>query len=173
MAKEQLGQDNVEAAEKHVREGMRTIDGMYDRWLTVNADLKGRRNKLPSEEFFNDTTISDMRVPITPATFEPLKAKFKDLMKNPRLHSKQPKMSPEVRKDILERKVYAGITSQPPRIDGSLDDKAWEKVAAVQNFSAHHELKLARQQTEVKILYDKDFLYLGYRYRQAQCAVQR
>ncbi len=163
MAKEQLGQDNVEAAEKHVREGMRTIDGMYDRWLTVKADLKGRRNKLPSEEFFNDTTISDMRVPITPATFEPLKAKFKDLMKNPRLHSKQPKMSPEVRKDILERKVYAGITSQPPRIDGSLDDKAWEKVAAVRNFSAHHELKLARQQTEVKILYDKDFLYLGFK----------
>ncbi len=82
MAKEQLRLDNDEAAEKHVREGIRTIDRMYDRWLTVKADLKGKRHKHPSERFFNDAVISGKRVLITPATFEPLKAKFKDLMKN-------------------------------------------------------------------------------------------
>ena len=82
MAKEQLRQANDEAAEKHVQEGIRTIDRIYDRWLTVKADLKGKRHKHPSEEFFNDAVISGERVLITPATFEPLKAKFKDLMKN-------------------------------------------------------------------------------------------
>jgi hypothetical protein len=53
--------------------------------------------------------------------------------------------------------------SQPPKIDGSLDDSAWKEapVAAgfIQNFPQAGTA--ATQRTEVKIVYDDDAIYIG------------
>jgi hypothetical protein len=54
------------------------------------------------------------------------------------------------------------VTS-PPRLDGVLDDAAWQSASPASGFiqTEPYEGQVATEQTEVRILYDRDNLYIG------------
>jgi hypothetical protein len=63
----------------------------------------------------------------------------------------------------IERKSYStGYTETPPVIDGYIDDPCWAKVEWTGNFtqSSPYDNKPPTQQTEFKILYDNDNVYV-------------
>ena len=53
--------------------------------------------------------------------------------------------------------------SQPPKIDGKLDDAAWQNVPVADNFIINFPDfgKPSSQRTEVKVIYDDDAIYIG------------
>lgn len=53
----------------------------------------------------------------------------------------------------------------PPQIDGVLTDSCWAHADIATNFrqTRPHEREFARHQTEVRILYDEHYLYIGFR----------
>jgi hypothetical protein len=61
------------------------------------------------------------------------------------------------------KSIQAIKVSQPPKIDGLLDDDAWNNVPVVtgfiQNFPSYGSA--ASQRTEVKIIYDNSAIYIG------------
>ena len=56
-------------------------------------------------------------------------------------------------------------TEKSPRIDGSLDDPAWQRAARFKEFKALHPTagKAPSERTEVYITYDRDNIYVGVR----------
>ena len=56
-------------------------------------------------------------------------------------------------------------TGAPPEIDGRLDDPVWADAAVIANLTQvePEEGVAPTQATEVRLLYDSDFLYLGIR----------
>jgi hypothetical protein len=64
-----------------------------------------------------------------------------------------------------QRKVYhATRTELKPRIDGRLDDACWQQVGAWEGGFIQQQPNQAKppsQQTEIKILYDDTYLYIG------------
>ena len=61
------------------------------------------------------------------------------------------------------RVATAARTSQPPRIDGTLDDPIWGTAPAVTDFRQKEPLETQRgtEKTEVHILYDARHVYFG------------
>ena len=63
-----------------------------------------------------------------------------------------------------ERKSLSAVRiSTPPRIDGVLDEEVWSAAQAASGFvqAEPYEGRPATEQTEVKLLYDEDNLYIG------------
>lgn len=61
------------------------------------------------------------------------------------------------------RTLIATKTTQPPVIDGNLDDAAWLEVPVASQFTQNFPNvgKAASQLTEVKVLYDNNAVYIG------------
>ncbi len=61
------------------------------------------------------------------------------------------------------RAVRAVRTSQPPRIDGILDDPAWQSAVPAGDFIQRdpEEGKPASERSEVRVLYDQDAIYFA------------
>ena len=59
--------------------------------------------------------------------------------------------------------LRAVATTEPPKIDGSLEDPAWATANVVDRFIQQepHEGQAATDRTEVRVLYDKGHLYIG------------
>ncbi|QXD25188.1 hypothetical protein F7C95_04610 [Opitutia bacterium ISCC 51] len=55
--------------------------------------------------------------------------------------------------------------SAPPVIDGKLDEAVWEKAAVITNFTQVRPIEnvAPTEKTEVRLLQDSDFLYVGIR----------
>ena len=60
-----------------------------------------------------------------------------------------------------ECQIAAHFTTQPPRMDGRLDDPCWSQADKATGFSKISGKELARAQTEVRVLYDVRNLYVG------------
>ncbi|MFO7997638.1 MAG: DUF5916 domain-containing protein [Bacteroidales bacterium] len=60
-------------------------------------------------------------------------------------------------------KTIAVRTSEPPHLDGSLSDPAWEKANIASGFNQYdpHNDRPASHETFVRVLYDDDALYIG------------
>ncbi len=55
-------------------------------------------------------------------------------------------------------------TSQPPRVDGALDDPIWQQAARIADFVDYRQSAIpAAAATEVLLLHDREHLYLGFR----------
>ena len=65
----------------------------------------------------------------------------------------------------VPRSVTAVRTDQPPRIDGRLDDPIWARITPESGFRRDepNDGNPAAQNTEVRIAYDNDALYIGAR----------
>ncbi len=61
------------------------------------------------------------------------------------------------------REVAAALITTPLRIDGALDDEAWQLATATSDFvqAEPYEGEPATERTDVRILYDSDNLYIG------------
>ena len=59
--------------------------------------------------------------------------------------------------------ITVGRVSVPPKIDGSLDDEAWKHAIVLSDYTLMNVPIRASQQTEARVLYDQDALYLGFR----------
>src|SRR3972149_10902326 len=59
--------------------------------------------------------------------------------------------------------VRAAQTSEAPRIDGVLDETAWQTAPAIDTFTQQEpqEGQPATDRTEVRVLYDQGHLYIG------------
>jgi Domain of unknown function (DUF5916)/Carbohydrate family 9 binding domain-like len=69
-------------------------------------------------------------------------------------------------KATFEKKIYTTKKMESTiKLDGILDDKAWDEVAWAGDFTQFRpsEGKAPSQATSFKILYDEKFLYIGYR----------
>ncbi|MES1215127.1 MAG: DUF5916 domain-containing protein [Bacteroidota bacterium] len=64
---------------------------------------------------------------------------------------------------FAQQKLTAGRTLHAPKIDGNLDDEAWQNIPVaanfIQNFPDYGKASLLK--TEVKIIYDDDAIYVG------------
>lgn len=54
-------------------------------------------------------------------------------------------------------------TDSPPRIDGQIIDACWKKATHILNFLSMNGDKLATEQSEVYICYDKENLYIAFK----------
>src|SRR5689334_4711993 len=61
------------------------------------------------------------------------------------------------------RTLQATKTTEPPRIDGNLDDAAWKDILPATNFIQNFPNvgQPATQRTEVRIVYDNSAIYVG------------
>ncbi|NCB09470.1 MAG: hypothetical protein EOM73_15070, partial [Bacteroidia bacterium] len=64
----------------------------------------------------------------------------------------------------IKRVYYATRTELKPKIDGKLDDECWQQIGTwdagfIQQ--QPHQAKSPSQETEIKILYDNDYLYFA------------
>jgi len=59
--------------------------------------------------------------------------------------------------------IPAMITTQAPVIDGLLDDEAWQHVALITEFHQLEPVEFGTpsERTEVRVLYDEDYLYVA------------
>jgi hypothetical protein len=64
-----------------------------------------------------------------------------------------------------DRSVEAVYTGEPPVIDGSLDEGAWETAHVITDFHQVQpdEYEPPSEPTEVRVLFDSDYLYVGAR----------
>lgn len=71
---------------------------------------------------------------------------------------------------IEKRQYFTQKTAKPIRLDGNLDDQAWEAVEWAGDFTQYqpNEGKAPGQPTKFKILYDDKFLYVAYQCLDAQ-----
>lgn len=63
-----------------------------------------------------------------------------------------------------KRTTKATRISDPPKIDGVLEDPAWQNISPIDNFiqySPHNDGRMSCFPTEVKLLYDDDAFYVG------------
>jgi hypothetical protein len=60
--------------------------------------------------------------------------------------------------------ITAARTDAPPTVDGRLDDASWQRAAPITNFyqRERNEGLAASERTEVRILYDDTYLYVGF-----------
>lgn len=65
-------------------------------------------------------------------------------------------------KDFRNRRIEAVRSSQPPKIDGVLDDSCWKDAAIAKPFIDSYTGKPAQDQTEAYILYDEKGLYVAF-----------
>lgn len=75
--------------------------------------------------------------------------------------------------EAAERSVQSGErpklnmirTTQPPKIDGVLDDGSWSEAAIIHEFTQEEpaEGSPATEKTKIRLLYDSNFLYVGIR----------
>ena len=69
--------------------------------------------------------------------------------------------------DLLDvgnaRTLYVPHTSEPPVIDGRLDDPGWRSAAVAHDFWMSLEGSAPTDQTEVFVLRDEEYLYFGFR----------
>lgn len=65
--------------------------------------------------------------------------------------------------DFQKKKVEAVRTDNPPKIDGSLNDEAWNQAPVLNGFMQYspYSGRPATFPTEVRILYDDEALYVG------------
>lgn len=64
----------------------------------------------------------------------------------------------------IKRVYYANRTELIPKIDGKLNDECWQKVGTWDGDFIQqqpHQAKAPSQETEIKILYDDKYLYVG------------
>lgn len=63
------------------------------------------------------------------------------------------------------REIKAARVSEAPQIDGILDDSVWSNAPVAEEFFQYepHNDRPAGQQTQVRVLYDNDALYIGAR----------
>ena len=73
-------------------------------------------------------------------------------------HSQTPEAA-----SVDPRSVIAVASTQAPALDGSLDDQSWISATTVSQFRQREpfEKSAASEKTEVRILYDKRYLYFG------------
>ena len=75
--------------------------------------------------------------------------------------------STKIRQKMLissEKRHYSAVkTDNPPKIDGKLDDAAWQTAPLTNNFTQEAPKlgEIARFQTDVRILYDDEAIYLS------------
>ncbi|MEO5895552.1 MAG: DUF5916 domain-containing protein [Vicinamibacterales bacterium] len=62
-----------------------------------------------------------------------------------------------------ERVVDASLTARPPVLDGKLDEPEWDSAVATEGFtqSEPHEGQPLTERTVVRILFDREHLYIG------------
>jgi len=63
---------------------------------------------------------------------------------------------------MKERVLYAVPAKTAPKIDGRLDEKVWQTATKNEHFVNHKTSTPAEKETEARILYDADALYVGY-----------
>lgn len=63
----------------------------------------------------------------------------------------------------LPNSMHAHFTEQPIQLDGNLDEPAWDEATRISNFTQRelHIGQPATERTEVAILFDSDFIYIG------------
>lgn len=63
------------------------------------------------------------------------------------------------------KRAFATRTEEPPDINGKLDDAAWEQAEPISDFVQHEprEGQPPTERTEIRILYDASYLYIGVR----------
>ena len=64
--------------------------------------------------------------------------------------------------DLL-RQAHCCKTDKPPVVDGKLDDPLWRECPVLQPFLSHTGQQRARHETEVRLAYDAENLYLTFR----------
>lgn len=63
----------------------------------------------------------------------------------------------------FERPIIPAVkVNEPPKIDGMLDDDAWQKAAKVKGFWRTDRDEIAQEQTEVWICYDDTNIYIAF-----------
>ncbi len=74
-----------------------------------------------------------------------------------------PEGAPPVTGPVGRPSAAAVLTSTPPRIDGRLDEEIWQSAPVLTDFLQREpfEGQPASERTEVRILYDRDALYIG------------
>ena len=62
-----------------------------------------------------------------------------------------------------EREIRAVRTDEPVRVDGKLDDQAWQKAEMINDLVQREpqEGEPGSEATEIRILYDDEYLYIG------------
>lgn len=62
-----------------------------------------------------------------------------------------------------EKKIFVKLINEPIVVDGDLSEPIWEEAGAAENFQQYFpsDSILAKQQTQIKMLYDNSTLYLG------------
>src|SRR5690349_1512628 len=82
----------------------------------------------------------------------------------PDLAAAAPDASVELTDSLPAHRITGAI-----RIDGRLDEQAWQDAAAAGRFAqeAPHYGEPATSPTEVRVLYDDEYLYIGARMRHA------
>lgn len=66
------------------------------------------------------------------------------------------------KKAMRERVLYAVPVTSPPTIDGRLDEESWQTAPRNEFFVNHRTSTPAERDTEVRVLYDRTGLYVGY-----------
>lgn len=64
--------------------------------------------------------------------------------------------------EYTPRSTRAIRTATAPVIDGKLDDACWQQAPVETDFTNYKTLKLAEEQTQVRVLYDDTHLYVAY-----------
>lgn len=68
---------------------------------------------------------------------------------------------------VVEKKAVNAIkTNQPPIVDGKINDAAWNKASLIKSFVDYKTSNKVNADTEAKILYDNDNLYLAVKCRE-------
>ncbi|HUU60024.1 MAG TPA: SUMF1/EgtB/PvdO family nonheme iron enzyme, partial [Phycisphaerae bacterium] len=67
---------------------------------------------------------------------------------------------------LLPRQAVCGFTDRAPKVDGSLDDAAWQKVPPLAKFLGPFAETTVPQPTEVRLCHDAQNLYLAIRCRE-------
>ncbi|MCG5643414.1 carbohydrate binding family 9 domain-containing protein [Flavobacteriaceae bacterium LSUCC0859] len=62
-----------------------------------------------------------------------------------------------------EKKIFVKLINEPIVVDGDLSEPIWQEAGAAENFQQYFpsDSILAKQQTQIKMLYDNSTLYLG------------
>src|SRR5262245_45434390 len=65
----------------------------------------------------------------------------------------------------VPRAAHATFTATPPKLDGRLDDAVWTTASVESDFrrDVPSDGRPAAQQTDVRVLYDREALYVGAR----------
>lgn len=99
----------------------------------------------------------------TGVTMKSLKKRLEMISQNVKELHKKYNIPQRIKDKILEpRAIKAVKITTPPAIDGNINDAVWNKAPNEKYFVCYDQLKLARAQTQVAILYDDNNLYLKF-----------